>query len=129
MDCRGFSLIEVLVAFTILALLLGVLFQIFAGGLRAAYRGDEYTRAVLLAESKLAALGIEEKLTEGIESGSFDDVYQWQTTVEPYPWEEETTGQRKLPVQPFVTRVEVYWGDGTRRQSVSLVSLGLAVPP
>jgi len=43
-------LLEVLVAFTVLAISLGVLFQIFSTGMRASRSAEEYTRATLLAE-------------------------------------------------------------------------------
>jgi prepilin-type N-terminal cleavage/methylation domain-containing protein len=49
---RGFSLLEVLVAFTILTMLLGALFQVFSNGLRAARAGDSYTRATVIAQSR-----------------------------------------------------------------------------
>jgi len=50
---QGYSLIEVLVAFTILALTLTVLFRIFSGGLRNVDAAADYAMAVLVAEGKL----------------------------------------------------------------------------
>jgi general secretion pathway protein I len=82
--CRGFSLLEVLVAFAIMALALGALMQVFSTGLRTVTLGDEYTRAVLLAESKLAAMGVEEPLQEGEQSGTFDEHYRWRTVTRAY---------------------------------------------
>ncbi len=49
----GISLLEVLVAFAIMALSLGVLMQIFGSGARAALRSEDYTKAVLVAQSAL----------------------------------------------------------------------------
>ena len=71
-SCRGFSLLEVLVAFTILAMLLAALFQVFSAGLHAARSGDRYTRATVIAQSQIAALGVESPLQEGITSGTTD---------------------------------------------------------
>jgi general secretion pathway protein I len=82
--CHGFSLLEVLVAFAILAVSLGVLMQIFSVGLRNVAVEEGYTRAILLAESKLAGLGIEEPLQPGETTGSFDEEYRWHITVQPY---------------------------------------------
>ena len=75
-SCRGFSLLEVLVAFTILAMLLGALFQVFSGGLHAARAGDRYTRATVIAQSTLAALGAEQPIQEGVTSGSADGMIE-----------------------------------------------------
>ncbi len=62
---HGFSLLEVLVAFAILSLSLGVLLAIFGKGMDLVGTSDKYTRAVLLAESTLASVGVEKTLQEG----------------------------------------------------------------
>jgi general secretion pathway protein I len=59
----------VLVAFVILSISLSVLLQVFATGLRNAGLADDYTRAVLYAESILAAIGREVPLAEGNAAG------------------------------------------------------------
>ena len=51
---RGFSMLEVLVAFVILALVGTALFRLFSGALNNASAADDYSRAVLVAESVLA---------------------------------------------------------------------------
>ena len=66
---RGMTLIEVLVAFVVLSLTMAVTMQIFSGGIRNARLADSYSRAVFLAESKLAAVGIEQPLTLGESNG------------------------------------------------------------
>lgn len=52
----GYTLIEVLVAFTLLAMTLTVLLRSFASGTRNIEIASEYTQAVLLAEAQLAAV-------------------------------------------------------------------------
>src|SRR5713101_6920446 len=52
----GFTLIEILVAFTVATLLLGALYQVFSAGLRSSASAEHYADAVLLAESGLDAL-------------------------------------------------------------------------
>src|SRR5260221_7348945 len=52
----GFTLIEILVAFTVATLLLGALYQVFSTGLRSSASAEHYADAVLLAESGLDAL-------------------------------------------------------------------------
>jgi len=52
---RGFTLLEVLVAFIIAALALGAMFSAVLGGLRTATVADHLQEAVTLARSRLAA--------------------------------------------------------------------------
>ena len=69
---RGYTLVEVLVAFVILAMTLTVLLRIFSGGVRNIAVSADYARAVLIAESQLAAAGIDEPFHAG-ETGGIED--------------------------------------------------------
>jgi len=119
--CRGFSLLEVLVAFTILAMLLAALFQVFSAGLNAAHAGDRFTRAAVIAQSRLAAVGIVEPLQEGVSSGSTDDAYHWRVTVGEYI--DDQLPLIDAVLQPLIVVVEVYWEEGGNARSVSLTSM------
>ena len=68
--CHAYTLIEVLVAMMILALSLTVIFRIFGGGLNKIGIASDYARAVMVAESVLAAAGNTEILQPG-ESTTF----------------------------------------------------------
>lgn len=117
---------EVLVAFAVLALVLGVLFRIFSGGLNVAHLTEQYGRATLLAESKLSAVGVEERLREGQSSGTFESTedYRWQLSVSPYPWGQPGAIDN-LSVDPYQVTVEVWWGEQERSRSISLTTLRL----
>lgn len=80
-DCRGFSLLEVLVAFVVLATVLGVIMRVFSGALGNIGVAEHYSRAVSIAESRLAAIGVEQALTEGNETGEAEGGYTWETSV------------------------------------------------
>jgi len=81
----GFSLIEVLAAFVILALVGTALFRIFAGALGNASLSAEYSRATLFAESRLASPGVETPLREGKQQGTSEDgKYAWTSSIQPY---------------------------------------------
>jgi general secretion pathway protein I len=82
---RGFSMLEVLVAFVILALVGTALFRLFSGALTNAAAADDYSRAVLVAESVLAEAAGTHPLRESAQSGSADDGrIEWTTRVTPY---------------------------------------------
>jgi general secretion pathway protein I len=76
----GFTLLEVLVAFVILALSLGAVYQAFGIGARNARVAEAYTVAALLAESRLTAAGIEAPLFAGTAEGEFGR-YRWRQVV------------------------------------------------
>ena len=81
----GFSLLEVLVAFVILSLVATALFRLFSGALNNASAADDYSRAVLVAESVLAETAAARPLREATAQGAADDGrIEWTTRVEPY---------------------------------------------
>jgi general secretion pathway protein I len=82
---RGFSLLEVLVAFVILSLVAVALFRLYSAALNNASAADDYSRAVLVAESALATAAAAQPLREATQSGTVDDGrIEWATRVEPY---------------------------------------------
>ena len=119
---KGFTLIEVLVAFAVAALGLAALMQIFGTGLQSARISEGYARATLLAESKLASVGIEEPLVAGESGGDFGDGFRWRLIVQPLD-----DGETTALVASFRVRVTVSWGtEGRAPRSVTLDSLRLA---
>ena len=84
-DASGFSLLEVLVAFVILSLVATALFRLFSGALGNASAADDYSRAVLVAESVLAEAAAVAPLVEATNSGSADDGrIAWATRTSTY---------------------------------------------
>jgi general secretion pathway protein I len=84
-DESGFTLIEVVVAFTIAALCLGAVFQLLTGSLAGLRGSAAYTHATQLAESRLERVGIVEPLVSGVTSGRFDEQFAWQMQTDPLP--------------------------------------------
>ena len=80
----AFTLIEVLVAFTILALALGALLPAFSSGLAAQSRAEVHASTVLQAQSKLAEVGSVIELAPGTTAGIFEDGTTWQVEIVPY---------------------------------------------
>jgi general secretion pathway protein I len=122
----GFSLLEVLVAFAILSMTLGVVLQVFSAGLRNTGLAEEYTYAVLHAESVLAALGREEPLAEGGMEGEFDDKFSWRSSVTPY--EEDDVDLSDSTAVAYRVEVEVFWQSADKTRSIMLETLRVAAP-
>jgi general secretion pathway protein I len=121
---QGFTLIEVLVALTILSLSLAIIFSIFSVGLRGRRAAEEYEQATLLAESKLNSIGIDEPIQEGDTVGQFNDRFGWKTVVTPYH-EEGRDEAKDLLRRPLRVTVIVSWGDAGDEKSVTLTTLRL----
>ena len=82
---RGFSLLEVLVAFVILSLVATALFRLFSRALVNASAADDYTHAVLVAESALTEAAAAVPLVETTGSGSAEEGrISWTTHVTAY---------------------------------------------
>ena len=81
----GFSLLEVLVAFIIVALVVTALFRLYGGALGNASAASEWTRALLVAQSRLALAASAQPLREATDAGSdADGSIDWRTSVTPY---------------------------------------------
>lgn len=81
----GFSLLEVLVAFVILSLVATALFGLFSRALNNASAADDYSRAVLVAESAMAEAASARPLREATRQGSVDDGrIEWTSRIAPY---------------------------------------------
>jgi general secretion pathway protein I len=90
---RGFSLIEALAAFAILAMSLGQLLNGVSGGVRNEARADFLQRASREGASQLEALGVDGPVPFGRTSGRYPDGLYWFLTVTPGPNARGPNGQ------------------------------------
>ena len=100
---RGFTLIEVLVAFSIAAIGLAVVFQAFSLGLDTAGRVEERMNALRLAQSKLAALGHEIDVRDGLTVGDPEQGFHWSVEVLPHAVDIDGPPRTNLPKLVQVT--------------------------
>lgn len=114
---QGLTLLELLVAFAIMALSLGMLYRIMGGGVRSAGDIERFQRAAVLAQSLLA-------LRDTVPEGGWQQAgesagYQWRIQSEPY-----ATGLVG-PTIPLLHEVgiAVTWMDDGRLRSLNLTTL------
>jgi len=117
---RGFTLVELLVALTLFAVVGGTLLQLFHEGLRTARLAAGHTHAVFLARSKLVELQAYDHLRPGTLAGAFDGGYRWQAVLTGN--ESDDAGRRSL-IGPLDLSLTVSWGDPGERRSITLQSL------
>jgi general secretion pathway protein I len=130
----GFTILEVLTAFVLFAVTLAVLLQVFSGGLRDAQLADEYARAGMMAQSRLAAFTAAERLDERSSSGT-DGRFSWTMSSSAYDERQEAAAADRgkdynLRVRLLRLESTVTWraADG-RDRDVRLVTLALGSKP
>jgi len=131
---RGFTLLEILVAFVVLAAGVGVLYRTFSAGLRNVDAVAGYSEAISLAAAKLDSLGLEQPLVEGDESGTTEDRrFSWQVAVQPYTPPDSTPDQPNgLIAQNQLLRatVTITWNESAdHKRSIALSTVRLVGKP
>ena len=120
---RGFSLLEVLVAFSIMAMASGVIYQIYAKGTAAAILGKEYTEAVIIAESQMASLEIETGLADRTVSGISEGKYAWRMTIRDQGKHANDPPAATPPLALKEIEFEVAWESLGRQRSFNIYTL------
>ena len=123
---QGFSLLEILIAFSILALSLGILLKIFSAGVNTAVVAEDYTAAVQIAESLMAKTGVETPLQANQASGVENEKYHWLVEVSPFEFNPENVDPTALTAVLFKVKVTVSWGDdNVNDRQIELTTLKL----
>lgn len=125
----GFTLIEVLVAFAIAALLIVPLMRLVSAGLGSFDRAQNYATATLWAQSILANAGVQTPLAEGVRTGDLPLGMQWEMDVEPYHDDLMSTARLTSGFIPYAINLTISWPDHHTRNVLTFATLRLAPPP
>lgn len=126
----GYTLIEVIVAFALLALGLSLLLGTLSGAARQVRWSGDAGRAALYAQSLLEQVGVGEELQPGQSEGDVDGGrYHWSLTIS--PWVDAnapaSTQPRSLQGPRMLELVmTMQWGQGGPRQRLQLRTLRAA---
>ena len=124
----GFTLIEVVVAFLLLSVVLVTVFEIISRGLSRDGELDDYGQALVIAQARLAAVGVEAPLAEGVTVGNSDDGhFRWSLSVARSP----ESGDPNRPIQGgyqlYQVESRVNWNSSAGpERSIALSTLQLA---
>lgn len=121
---NGFTLLETLVALAVLAIALGVIYQIFGTSLRNMQYSRDYSYAQMLAESKLSELSKGVPVKAGTWGGDFNNKYSWVMDVAQAPATSEDGGD---VVDKYRVDFVVRWSAGNSQRTISLRTYRLAV--
>lgn len=122
----GFTLIEVMAAFGMFALLFGLMMQILSTSMGNTRRAGDYTQAALWAQSKLDTLGLEEMIEPGTYSGRFDDRFSFEMEVtEELVADERALDVLELPLALYKVRLVVKWENNRQIDFETLKSVDI----
>ena len=125
----GFSVLEVLVAFIIVALVVSALFQLFGGALRNASGAGDWTRALLVAQSRLEVEAAAQPLREVSDAGAeADGRIAWRARVAAYvppdPNPDLEQASASMPTRLYRIDVDVTFpGEDGKDRTISLSTL------
>lgn len=123
----GYTLIEVIVAFAVLAIALTLLLGTLTNASRQVHWSADAGRAALLAQGLLDEVDTEGPLREGDRDGVLEDGrYRWTLHVRRFE-DPVRVGQPVDPNVPVLMALDLTleWGDGGPRQRFELHSLRL----
>lgn len=123
----GFTLLEVVIAFVVLALTLSVVFEIFSTWLARASDLSDRSQALAIAQSRLAVVGLEEAIKEGEVGGdSADRRYAWTVRIERYGDQSDAGATPRSTYSLYRAQARVKWrGADGRDHEIALSSLQL----
>lgn len=123
---HGYTLIEVIVAFALLAAALTLLLGSLSGAARQVRGSADAGRAALYAQSLMAQVGVGEAIKPGSRNGEFDDGrYRWAIDIQRWNDPSRRADAPQDPGAPvlFEVRLGIEWGDGGPSQRLLLRTL------
>lgn len=111
----GFSLLEMIVAITLLGLTVTGLVSMMNTSLAGAAMTREYERAAMRAKTRMNELLVMRPIPLGTSMrGNFSDGSGWEAVAEPaFGFEERTTGSRLVRIE-----LTVWWNSAAERKSI-----------
>lgn len=117
---RGFTLLEILVAFAIGVASLGVILRIMGQGSRMVAVAERYQQAVFIAENLLDEALVPARFPIGSHQGRIRDTYAWEVRIADLP--AAATDQPNLfPLQRI--DIAITWAESSRDRELALHSL------
>ena len=121
----GFTLLEVLVAFTLLAMTLTALLRLFGTSLHNTSLSEDYSYAILVAESALNRVITEQPLHEGQYHGEENEKYKWRAEISRIRHDDFSTNE---PLALYKIILRVSWQDGEQVRQFQLATLRAGSP-
>jgi general secretion pathway protein I len=121
---NGFTLLEVLVAFVLLATTVTVILQLFSSGIKALSVSEDYATAVIKAESKMREILDNDQLSENVWSETSPEGYRFDITVA----QTYETRTKDLPLKILEIDVTMSWNKSGKNRSLTLNTMKTVKP-
>jgi len=107
---RGFTLVEIVVAFVLLSLVLATSYQLFSTGMARAGDLDDYSHALEIAQTQIAQASIGDQFEQGETSGESEDQrFRWVVAISPGDDSPDPSQQVYAAFNPIRIAVRVAW--------------------
>ncbi|MBI4773611.1 MAG: type II secretion system protein [Deltaproteobacteria bacterium] len=129
---RGFTLLEILVALTLMGLVLTTVIELLSSSLNTAAVAKETAQAALLGRRLMDGLLGQDETFENEDwpqGGALDDVYSWRVTITPYLDLDVEDAEETFPFIIYSCDLSVEWQSGIRTRSVHLKALKTVPKP
>lgn len=121
-SARGFTLLEVMLAFVVFALSFATVLEIMAGSMRSVRRATDDTQVALFAQSIIDLVGTEIPIEEGQFSGTGMDRYQWRLDIYLYAVSDEGIRTQELAemsgVELYQVDLDINWDVGRNQRDL-----------
>lgn len=118
---RGFTLLELLLAFVVFALSFATVLEILSGSMRNTVRARHYSEAALTAQSLMDQVGLGIPLQAGFFSNGESGEYEWEVDIQNYVGDGDTAHSVQLAELTGITLLQVdlaiSWGEPPREQT------------
>lgn len=116
---KGFTLLEILVALTLVSVVLVVVLQLFSANLRSLSVSQSYEDAAAHAEAIMRNVLEDEDFPQKSYTGTTEDGYRYEVAITK-AYDERT---RELNVELYEVTLNVFWNDRVRERSMTLTTL------
>ena len=119
---RGFTLLEVMLAFVVFALSFATVLEIMAGSMRSVRRASDDTQVALFAQSIMDLVGTEIPIEEGQFNGMGMDRYEWRLDIYLYDVSDEDMRSQELAemsgIELYRVDLDINWDVGRRQRDL-----------
>jgi type II secretory pathway pseudopilin PulG len=117
--CSGFTLLEILIAFTIATTTLGLLFRIHASSTATVVLSEQHQEATALARTLIAEYSVTERTLAFTRTGSTNE-FEWAVRANAYASLVEDASGHQPPYALRSIETEVSWRARDRKRHIAI---------